>query len=137
MRIGTAAVLLAGLLLQACGESSQPGPSEAPLPTSSAPGLPFHYEGRGESSSPTFHVDRDATYVVTYHLAGDPLQKSCLVSLSVISNMGEEKEIVTGVTISPQTTKDGTVPVALRAGDWRFQEAGGCVWTVTVGPPTP
>lgn len=115
-----------------CGESAQPGPTESPPATASISGLPFHYQGHGESSSPSFHVDRDGTYTITYHLAGDPLQPNCLVSLSVISGSGQETYLVNGVTLTPTTVKDGSTPLSLTAGDWRFQEAGGCNWTVTV-----
>jgi hypothetical protein len=130
------AVLLAGLTATACGSSgpdtttTPTGPTFTPQPT--APGLPFQYEATGESSSPSFHITKAGSYTVTWTLKGVADTPSCSMSLAVVSDEGITKQVVPGTVVKSADTKPGQTPLDLSVGNWRFQEGGGCQWTVTV-----
>lgn len=128
----TAAV--AGLAVAACSSSGPDTTSSAtPLPPQpTTAGLPFHYDGLGESSSPTFHVGRDGTYAIAYTLKGSNDQPGCVVSISLVGPDGSVQQVVSGVKLQATDTKQDSVPATLRTGDWRFQEGGGCSWSVAV-----
>src|SRR5438309_11399786 len=83
--LGITGAALATVLVAACNgtsTSSTPTPTDqSSAPADNATSLPFQYQARGESSSPSFHVTQAAKYAVTYHLAGDPQQPSCNVRL--------------------------------------------------------
>ncbi len=126
--------VVAGLGVAACSSSGpDTTPSTTPLPAQpTTAGLPFHYDGLGESSSPTFHVDRDGTYTIAYTLKGSTEQPACVVSISVVGPDGSVQQVVSGVKVQPTDTKQDSVPATLRTGDWRFQEGGGCSWSISV-----
>jgi hypothetical protein len=130
------AVLLGGLTAAACGSSgpdttSTPtGPTFTPQPT--APGLPFQYEATGESSSPSFRITKAGSYTVAWTLKGVPDMPSCSMSIAVVSDEGITKQVLPVTVIKSADTKPGQTPLQLTAGNWRFQEGGGCTWSLTV-----
>jgi hypothetical protein len=128
-------VATAGIAVAACSSSGPDttAPSTSPpaaQPTSAA--LPFHYEALGQSSSPTFHVDKDGSYTVAYTLKGSADQPGCVASLAMVGSDGSAQQIVGGVKLQPADSKQSSLPETLKRGDWRFQEGGGCSWSVTV-----
>jgi hypothetical protein len=130
------AVLLGGLTA-ACGSSGPDtstnppsGPTYTPQPT--APGLPFQYEATGESSSPSFHITKAGAYTVAWTLKGTPDTPSCTMSIAVVSDDGITKQVLPSTVVKSADTKPGQTPLDLTAGNWRFQEGGGCQWSVTV-----
>ena len=131
-----AALLLAALAAAGCspsGSTQQGGtgtPQATPAPT--APALPFHYQAKGESSSPTFAVARAGSYRVAYTLQGSADQPGCVVGIVLVADDGSSVPVVSDVKLQPSDTRQDTVSETLAAGRWRFQEAGGCSWTVTV-----
>lgn len=136
-----AALPLVALALAGCGSGGTESPSpttgllhsQAPAPT--AAGLPFHYEAQGESSGPSFHVATAATYPVSYELKGSTQQPGCNVTIAVVADDGASHVVVPGVVLQPGDDKKGQVQIQLAAGNWRFQEGGGCSWSVTVDKP--
>jgi hypothetical protein len=128
-------VALAVVSLAACGSSGPDTTTPAPSPTTALPtlsGLPYHYQGSGQSSSPTFHVDKAGNYSVDYVIKGSADTPGCMVSIVMVAQDGSEQPVVHGEKLAPTDTKQKSVPVTLTAGDWRFQEGGGCSWSVTV-----
>jgi hypothetical protein len=129
---------LGGLSAAACGSgSSDQAATAAPAtltPAPTPPGLPFHYEAQGQSSSPTFRVDRTGAYTVAYLLRGSADLPGCTVSIAMVADDGTAQPIVSGEKLQPSDTRQKSVPVNLKAGNWRFQEGGGCSWNVTVSP---
>jgi hypothetical protein len=120
------------LLLTACNDTTTVIATPPAVAHPSAASLPFTYQAAGESSSPSFHVDASRNYTVTYHLAGSADLPNCKVTLDVVSTVGEDHQIVPATVLKVTDVKDGSAPVPLAAGDWRFQEGGGCSWKVTV-----
>jgi hypothetical protein len=132
------AVAAAGLGLAACSSSGPDTtvPSGSPVPAQpTTAGLPFHYQALGESSSPTFRVGRDGTYTIAYTLKGSTDQPGCVVSMSVVGPDGSTQRLVSGVKLQPADTRQDSASATLTAGEWRFQEAGGCSWSVSVSTP--
>lgn len=127
-------VALGALSLAACGSSGPdvptPGTNLTPLPTLA--GLPFQYQAVGESSSPTFKVDRSGSYTVAYTIKGTSDQPNCTVSIAMVADDGAVQQVANGEKLAPTDTRQKSVQVTLKAGSWRFQEGGGCSWTVTV-----
>ncbi len=131
------ALAAAALAVVACGsDSGSTSPTvglqqtQAPAPT--AAGLPFHYEAQGESSGPSFRVDKAADYPVAYELKGSAQQPGCDVTIAVVADDGTSRVVVPGIKLEPTDTKQGSTVVQLNPGNWRFQEGGGCSWSVTV-----
>lgn len=121
--------------LAACSSSGPDTttPSGSPAPAQpTVTGLPFHYEALGQSSSPTFHISRDGDYAVAYVLKGSTDQPGCTAGIALVGEDGSAQRLVTGVKLQPADTKQDTVTMTLKRGDWRFQEGGGCSWSVTV-----
>ena len=131
------AAAAAALLLAGCSSSgpetttSNSSTSTAPPPPT-ATGLPFHYQFLGQSSSPSFHVARTGTYTVAYVLKGSDQTPGCTMSIGMVSADGASQQVVSGITLQPTDTKQGSAQVELTASDWHFQEGGGCSWDVTV-----
>jgi hypothetical protein len=127
-------VALGGASLLACGssapETTSPSPAHSALPTLA--GLPYHYQSVGQSSSPTFHVDKAGAYTVEYAVKGTAEQPGCTVSIVMVGPDGSEQQVVSNATLQPSDSQQKSVAVNLTAGDWRFQEGGGCSWNVTV-----
>jgi predicted small lipoprotein YifL len=126
--------------LAACGSSgpdTTPPSTTGPSPTAATTlsGLPFHYEALGESSGPTFLVNKSGSYTVAYILKGTAEQPGCTMSIAMVGQDGSVVPIVSGEKLNPTDTRQKSVPVTLKAGDWRFQEGGGCSWNVTVSAP--
>jgi hypothetical protein len=135
--------LLAGLALAACGsgdQSSSPTANAAhtlnPAAHPSPAGLPFHYEAQGESSGPSFHVPSTGTYAVSYELKGSAQQPGCNVTIALVADDGSSHVVVPGVVLQPSDDRKGDLQVQLAAGNWRFQEGGGCSWSVNVALPS-
>jgi hypothetical protein len=140
-RLPTVLTCLAALggaaLLTACGSGdSSPSPTaglqRTAVPAPTAAGLPFHYEAQGESSGPSFRIDRAATYPISYELKGSTQQPGCNVTIAVVADDGTSRVVVPGIVLQPSDTKQGSVQVQMGPGNWRFQEGGGCFWSVTV-----
>ncbi len=131
-------IALGAVCLAACGSSgpdvNAPAPSLTPAPTLA--GLPYHYAATGESSSPTFHVDKAGAYTVAYVLNGTAEQPGCTVSIVMVGPDGGQQKVVSGEKLNPTDTRQKSVAVTLSAGEWRFQEGGGCSWSVTVTAAT-
>lgn len=131
-----AALLVAVLAAAGCSSngSTQQGGTASPgaTPTATTPALPFHYQAKGESSSPTFAVARAGAYKVAYVLQGSADQPGCVVGILLVADDGSSLPIVSDVKLQPSDTRQDQVSETLAAGRWRFQEAGGCSWTVTV-----
>ena len=132
-------IAAAGTLpLAACSSAGPSAPTSAPAtatptPAPTPPGLPFHYETQGESSSPSFHVDRAASYKVDYVLKGSAdTPGGCTVGVLLTADDGSSVPVVSGQKLRPADTTQNSVSLALTAGNWRFQEGGGCSWSVTV-----
>jgi predicted small lipoprotein YifL len=128
-------VAAASASLAACsssGPEATPPAASAPPATPTMARLPYHYQTLGESSSPTFHVDKAGDYTVAYVLTGTAQQPGCVVSIVMVGPDGSQQPVVNGEKLNPPDTRQKTVPVTLTAGDWRFQEGGGCSWNVTV-----
>lgn len=139
LRAGVAvpAAIGAAALLAACGSSgpestATPTVSSSATPAPTAPGLPFHYQALGESSSPSFHVQTAGTYTVAYVLKGSDQTPNCTVSIAMTADDGTARQVVPGIQLKPTDTKQGSVQVQLTTSSWRFQEGGGCSWDVTV-----
>jgi hypothetical protein len=129
--------LLGGCLGAACGSSGPaPGGSAAARATATpgVPGLPFHHEAQGQSSSPSFQVATAGAYRVDYVLKGSADLPGCVVSINLVADDGSAQPVVARVQLQPTDTRQDHAPVTLSAGRWRFQEGGGCSWSVTVGP---
>jgi hypothetical protein len=128
------------MLLAACSSSgpdtttTPPGGSTA-VPSASTAGLPFSYQGSGESSSTTFHVATTGSYLASWTLTGVTGQPACSVSIALVGNDGSSQQLIPGVPVGPTDTKSDSKTVQLTAGDWRFQEGGGCGWKVSVALP--
>lgn len=131
-----AAVLVGALAAAGCSSSGsqQQGGTASPgaTPPPTAPPLPFHYQAKGESSSPTFAVARAGAYKVSYVLQGSTDQPGCVVGIVLVADDGSSVPVVSDVKLQPSDTRQDQVSETLAAGRWRFQEAGGCAWTVTV-----
>ncbi|HZS13195.1 MAG TPA: hypothetical protein VFC09_01225 [Candidatus Dormibacteraeota bacterium] len=126
----------AGLLLAACSSSGTPSSGGTATQSSTAAptgSLPFHYEAQGESSSPSFSVAQPGSYAVDYVLKGATQSPGCVVSINLVADDGSTQQVVGGVQLQPSDTRQDRATVTLGAGTWRFQEAGGCGWSVTVG----
>jgi hypothetical protein len=128
-------VAAAATSLAACSSSGPDTTTPSAPVATAAPtlaGLPYHYESIGESSSPTFHVDKAGAYTVAYVVKGRAEQPDCTVSIVMVGPDGGEQQVASNERLKPTDTRQKTVPVNLTAGDWRFQEGGGCSWNVTV-----
>lgn len=128
-------VTTACMSLAACSSSGPDTgtPSSSPAPAQpTVAGLPFHYEASGQSSSPTFHVSKDGDYSIAYVLKGSTDQPGCVASLTVVGDDGSAQRVAGSVKLQPADTRQSSVTLTLKRGDWRFQEAGGCSWSVTV-----
>jgi hypothetical protein len=132
------AALVAGTLAAAAcgsgGTANQAGGEALPTatPTPTPRGLPFHYQSKGESSSPSFSVDKGGSYRVAYVLQGSADTPGCVVGVTLVADDGSSVPILSDVRLQPGDTRQDTVTETLGAGRWRFQEAGGCSWSVTV-----
>ncbi len=138
LALAAAASAAAAVLLAGCGSS---GPDTTTPPTGSvapsvaaptAAALPFHYQALGESSSPSFHVATAGAYGVAWVIKGSTQTPGCTVSIAMVADDGTAQQVVPGEALQPTDTKQGNTPVTLNAGNWRFQEGGGCSWDVTV-----
>ena len=128
-------------MLAACNSS---GPDTTTTPTSggtaapaapTAAGLPFTFQGSGESSSPAFHVATAGSYVVSWTLTGTQGQPACTVSIALVADDGSSQQLIPGTPVGPSDTKTDSKTVQLTSGGWRFQEGGGCGWKVSVALP--
>jgi hypothetical protein len=123
---------LGAVSLAACGSSGPDVPTPSSIATPTVAGLPFQYQAVGESSSPTFRVDRAGTYTIAYTIKGTPEQPNCTVSIAMVADDGAVQPVASGEKLAPTDTRQKSVQATLKPGSWRFQEGGGCAWTVTV-----
>jgi hypothetical protein len=131
------AAVAGGLVLAGCGSGGADQPTPAQIGGTLAatpPGLPFHHQATGQSSSPSFRVATAGTYRVDYVIKGSADLPGCIVSISLVADGGSAQQVVSGEKLQPTDTRQNSVQVTLKSGSWRFQEAGGCSWDVTVGP---